>query len=162
MDFMVSPGQTVFARWKDGYYYPAVVDEILGSHAKVSFLDGDEGRVLKEHMMELQEAFETMNFQGNWKYGGIFFKGVIASHLPMVMHYNDGDVEQIELGQLRGVMPKPKAESKQEPKPKPESKSAGGAVPIQSEKDAVKELKTWLKNGLISKEEFKRRKNLLR
>jgi len=145
--FTASPGQTVFARWKNSYYYPAMVDAVTDDGVKVTYLeDGLSALVSHEYIVELQEAFDTMQFQGNWQHGGFFYKGKLASHLPLVMHYNDGDVEQIELSQLRGTRPEPVEES----------------VPIQSEKEAVKELKTLLKNGLISKEEFKRRRNLLR
>jgi len=148
MNDIVSPGQTVFARWSDGYYYPATVDEVLGDHIKASFLDGDTGLVAKEHVVELQEAFETMHFQGNWQYEGFFFKGVLSSQLPMIMNYNDGDVEQIELGQLRGTMPKPK--------PNKET-----AEPPISAKEYMGQLKSLYKAGLLTKEEYKRRKNLL-
>jgi len=153
MGFLGSPGQTVFARYKDGYYYPAVVDAVLDGQVKVSYLDGDEGLAEQEHIMELQEAFDTMQFQGNWKHGGLFYKGKITSHLPMIMHYNDGDVEQIELVQLRGKRP--------EAAKKPE-KAKKEPVLVQSEKEAIKELKAMRKNGLISKEEFKRMKNQMR
>jgi len=148
MRFMVTPGQTVFARWRNGYYYPAVVDEVLGNDIQVSYLDGDTGPVAKEHVMELQEAFEVLNLQGNWKHGGFFFKGEIASQEPLTMHYNDGGIEQIELVQLRG---------------KPVKPTAVKACPPKSiASTELEKLKTLHKTGLISKEEFKRRKKLLR
>ncbi|MCL2842111.1 MAG: SHOCT domain-containing protein [Oscillospiraceae bacterium] len=156
MRFTASLGQTVFARYKDGYYYPAVVDEVLGEHINASFLDGDTGVIAKEDIMELQEGFETLHFQGNWQHGGIFYKGKLASHLPMVMHYNDGDVEQIELVQLRGKRPGPVK------KPTKKNPAKKEPVHVQSEKEAIKELKALRKNGFISKEEFKRMKNQLR
>jgi len=102
---MTAPGQTVFARWKDGYYYPAVVDEVAENNVKVSFLDGHMGFASKGHVVQLQEAFQTMQLQGNWQNHGIFFKGRLNSQEPMMMYYNDGDVEQIELKQLRGIRP---------------------------------------------------------
>jgi len=149
MRFIATPGQTIFARWKDGYYYPATVDAVTGNDLKVSYLDGDVGQVSSEHIVELQEGFENMQFQGNWQYAGIFFKGTLSSQLPMVMNYNDGDVEQVELGQLRGVMPKPKP-------------SENPAEPPISSKEYLGQLKALYKNGLISKEEYQRRKDLLR
>ena len=101
--YMISQGQTVFARWKDGYYYPAVVDEVKECAVKVSFLDGYVGLVPSGHIVELQEAFQTMQLQGNWQNHGIFFKGVLESQESMTMYYDDGDVEQVELKQLRGA-----------------------------------------------------------
>jgi len=82
MSAMVSPGQTVFARWGEKYYYPALVDEVLEQQIRVSYLDGDVGLVAKEDVLELQKGFEMLQFQGNWQHGGVFFKGKIASHLP--------------------------------------------------------------------------------
>jgi len=61
----VIAGQMVFARWKDGYYYPAIVDEASEQDAKVSYLDGDQGRASREHVVELEEALQTMQLQGN-------------------------------------------------------------------------------------------------
>ena len=98
-------GQTVFARWKDGYYYPAMVDDVLKNIVKVSFLDGSFGIASSEYIVELQEAFQKMQLEGNWKNHGVFYKGRLNHHEPMTMYYNDGDVEQLELKQLRGVRP---------------------------------------------------------
>ena len=100
---MISQGQTVFARWKDGYYYPGVVDKVMEYAVKVLFLDGDVGLVAKGHVVELQEALQTMQLQGNFENCGVFFKGVLESQESMTMYYNDGDVEQVELKQLRGA-----------------------------------------------------------
>jgi len=99
-----SLGETVFARWKpDGYYYPGVIKQVLGESFKISFLDGDTDQVTKEHIVRLQEAFSIMRFEGNWKKRGGFYMGVISSNEPLVMNYDDGDVEQIEIRQLRGM-----------------------------------------------------------
>jgi len=105
MDITITLGQTVFARWKDGYYYPAVVDEILEEGVQIAFLDGDMELVSPAHIVDLQEAFQTMQLQGNWQNFGVFYKGRLDCQEPMVMYYNDGDVEQVGLSQLRGVRP---------------------------------------------------------
>ena len=91
-----------FARWADGKYYPAVVSDIFNSHAKVAYLDGDTGMVSIDHIIELYEGFETLIFQGNWKGWG-YYDGVLSNTSPLVMEYNDGEVEQIHLKQLRGI-----------------------------------------------------------
>ena len=51
--------QLYFVRWSDGYYYPAVVEEVLLHDVRVAFLDGDSGQASKEHVVGLQEAFKT-------------------------------------------------------------------------------------------------------
>ena len=105
-DGQLRTGQTVFAKWvSDGFYYPAIIGEILDNHIRAAFLDGDSGMVLKEQVLSLQEGYKILSFQSNWKHGGIYFKGVIANYQPMIMNYNDGDVEMIELSQLRGARP---------------------------------------------------------
>ena len=110
-DGQLRVGKTVFARWEpNGYYYPAIVSEVLPNHIKAAYLDGYSATVANEHVLSLQEGYETLEFQGNWQHCGIFYKGVIASRNPLIMNYNDGDVEIIELEQLRGIRPgeKPK------------------------------------------------------
>lgn len=99
---VIQTGQTCFALWRDKYYYPAVIEDVLLHRVKVAFLDGHKGEVREEDIVDLQEAFKTMRFQGRWKNGLVFYKGTITSHNPMVMKYDDGYVEQIELKQLRG------------------------------------------------------------
>ena len=156
----VSVGQTVFARWRDGYYYPAIVAEVLSGHIKANYLDGDVGIVPNEHVMSLQEGFETLNFQGNWRYLGFFYKGVITSHEPMIMNYNDGDVEQVELRQLRGKMPK--AQKQTTGFFSSLFSSAPPAPPVRNAEDRLEQLESMYKTGLISKEEYEQRKRLLR
>jgi len=91
-----------FARWTDGKYYPAVVSDIVNNHVKVAYLDGDTGMVLMEHVIELYEAFDTLTFQGDWKGWG-YYSGVLSNTEPLIMEYDDGDVEQVYLKQLRGI-----------------------------------------------------------
>jgi len=91
-----------FARWTDGKYYPAVISDLLNSHAKVAYLDGDTGMVSIEHIINLYEGFETLTFQGNWKNWG-YYDGVLSSTSPLIMEYDDGEVEQLNLKQLRGI-----------------------------------------------------------
>ncbi|MDR2182610.1 MAG: hypothetical protein LBE55_00375 [Clostridiales bacterium] len=95
--------KTVFALWEpDGYYYPAKVGEAFNNLVKADFLDGSVATLSTGHIIELDEALATLAFQGNWEYGGIFYKGTIANTNPLVMNYDDGEVEMIELVQLRG------------------------------------------------------------
>ena len=106
MDSIISIGQTVFARWKDGYYYPAAVEEISECGlVHVSYLDGDTGTMFQGQIVDLEETFETMQLQGNWENHGVFYKGRLSTQEPMTMYYNDGDVEQVDLLQLRGARP---------------------------------------------------------
>jgi len=98
-------GTTVFARWSDGYYYPAVIDTVGDFDVKVSYLDGDTGTVQRKHIVPLDEALRTFSLQGNWQNHGIFFRGSVSGDDPMIMYYRDGDVEEVQLVQLRGTRP---------------------------------------------------------
>ena len=97
-------GITVFARWRNGYYYPAVIDSHEGDKVQVSYLDGSRGKVASNHILELATALKTLKLQGNWKFAGLFYKGELASIDPLVMNYYDGDVETLRLVQLRGKL----------------------------------------------------------
>ena len=94
-----------FARWKNGYYYPGTAVQATDTYTTVLFLDGCTLNVPKEQILELEEGFRTLRFEGNWKNDGLFYKGVVSGRNPMVMNYNDGDVEVVQLVQLRGAKP---------------------------------------------------------
>jgi len=105
------PNDIVFARWPhDGYYYPANIGEIHEHHVQALFLDGETDVVKKEHVVTLQEAFDTFAFEGNWHLRGGFFKGKLSSQQPLIMNYDDGDVEKLGMNQLRGARPGEKAQ----------------------------------------------------
>ena len=101
----------VFAKWNSamnlgGYYYPAHITEMDNGQLLANFLDGDSGIIADGDTMDLQEAFNVLEIQGNWQFGGFFYKGRITNRNPVVMSYNDGHVEQVQLSQLRGRLPK--------------------------------------------------------
>ena len=100
----ITQGETVFARWApDGYYYPGVVDSIEENQVNIIFLDGDEAAVPVAHIIELETALNRLALEGNWQYGGLFYPGNLSNRVPMIMNYDDGDVEQVQLAQLRGT-----------------------------------------------------------
>jgi len=98
--------QLYFAHWSRGYYYLAVIDEDLENYVRVTFFDGYKRILPKEQVIELQEAFNTMTFQGNWQEGLFWYNGVLSSLQPLIMAYNDGDVEHVSLSQLRAFFPR--------------------------------------------------------
>jgi len=46
-----------------------------------------------------------MAFEGNWQEGLFWHKGELFSHSPLIIAYNDGDIEHISLHQLRAFFP---------------------------------------------------------
>jgi len=98
--------EIIFARWEhDGYYYPAKIGQSHERHVQVLFLDGDTATVQKEDIIPLEQVLSTFALEANWKNHGGFFRGKIEGRDPLVMKYDDGDVEIIELRQLRGANP---------------------------------------------------------
>ena len=95
----------IFAQAGDGYFYPGRIGEANESHVEVLFLDGNTATVQKEDIVSFEHAISTFALQANWKNGGTFYPGKIEGQNPMVMKYDDGDVENIELRQLRGASP---------------------------------------------------------
>jgi len=86
--------QVCFAPWGK-HYYPAVIVELLPGHARAAYLDGDSDLVPTSKIMGLQEGFEILEFQG-----------MLVSHDPLIIQYKNGEVEQTDLSQLRGKIPK--------------------------------------------------------
>jgi len=98
----LAPNQLCFAHWNDGYYYPAVISDVLPTLVKVAFLDGDSGQVALEHIARLHEAFDILDFECAYGLLGSYYRGVVISQQPIVFQYDDGVVEQTELRNLRG------------------------------------------------------------
>jgi len=98
-------GQKVFARWDSGEgYFPGIVSAVNGNQMDISFLDGDKGTVPIADVLELHKAFTTLKLHGNWQNGGEWYSGKITKTDPLTMQYDDGEVEEIKLEQLRGVL----------------------------------------------------------
>jgi len=95
--------QMVFARWRSGYFYPAVIISEFENIARVNYLDGHHGAVPREHIISIEEGLDTLDLQGDWRGWG-YYKGRLNKE-TMTMYYNDGDVEHVEISQLRGKLP---------------------------------------------------------
>jgi len=98
----ITPNQLCFAPWSDGYYYPAVISDVKPYMVTVAFLDTDTGTAAHDHIVGLNEAFETMHFECRYGWLG-YYKGVLTNREPLVFHYDDGVVEQTALKNLRGI-----------------------------------------------------------
>jgi len=96
--------QLVFARWRGGYFYPAVILDQFDNIVRVNYLDGHDGNVPRDHVMSIEDGLNSLEFQGDWKYFGWYYKGKLNKE-NMTMYYNDGDVELVEIKQLRGRPP---------------------------------------------------------
>ncbi|MCL2354048.1 MAG: hypothetical protein FWC69_05400 [Defluviitaleaceae bacterium] len=96
--------QVVFAKWSDGYYYPGTIWEVFSDSARVDFFDGDSEKIALDHIISLEEGFDILELQANYKHKGMFFKVKLKSREPLrVKYYMDGEMETVELVQLRGL-----------------------------------------------------------
>ena len=98
-------GQKVFARWNNGeVYFPGIVSAVNGDQLDISFLDGDKGTAPIVDVLELHKAFTTLKLHGNWQNGGEWYTGKITKSEPLTMQYDYGEVEEVKLEQLQGVL----------------------------------------------------------
>ena len=96
------PNQLCFAPWHDNYYYPAVISDVHPNFITVAYLDGYAEQVSPKHIVSIQEALDTMDFECEYGWLG-YYRGIIISQQPIVFEYDDGIVEQTELRKLRGL-----------------------------------------------------------
>ena len=102
-EFKLKINELCFAPFMDGYYYPAVISDILPKPGivKVVFLDTWTGKAQPDKILSLSEGFESLDFQCRFGWLG-FYKGVIANLEPIIFHFDDGEVSHASLSDLRG------------------------------------------------------------
>jgi len=99
----------VFAHWEaDGFYYPAEADKpsLDDGFVEVEFMDGQTDRLRSGQYISMDEAFDKMRFQGDWKNGGLYYDCELNDanddySLFDVTYVEDGVKETIKLSQLR-------------------------------------------------------------
>jgi len=99
----------VFAHWEaDGFYYPAEADKpsLDDGFVEVEFMDGQTDRLRSGQYIGMDEAFDKMRFQGDWKNGGVYYDCELNDanddySLFDVTYLEDGVKETIKLSQLR-------------------------------------------------------------
>ncbi|MCL2407752.1 MAG: hypothetical protein FWC95_07470 [Defluviitaleaceae bacterium] len=97
-----------FAKWRNGYYYPGVVRRITSTEVTIDFLDGSMDRADSSELISLRDGLANLALQGNWKQGFFWYKGrlgeTVSPREAMTFYYDDGDIEEIALKQLRGKL----------------------------------------------------------
>ena len=97
--------KAIFARWAaDGYYYPAVIEEVNENQAYIRFLGGTEDWISMDDIVELSDAYATMQLEGDWENRGGYYTCTVtdSSNSSLTVQYDeDGVVEQVDLNQLR-------------------------------------------------------------
>jgi len=98
-------GNLVFAIWvADGYYYPATITGNSGDYVNVRFIsDNTDDLIQSNHIVNLPDAFKNMNFESDWKNGGLYYSCEVKARDDMncFVRYTDGVNEQIHFSQLR-------------------------------------------------------------
>ena len=98
--------KVVFARRDVVDYYPAVIVEDTGDCITVKFPDGSEDEVSKDNIIELAEAFLTMEFEADREKRGEYYDCAIINYKDgLTVQYDiDEETEKISLVQLRGSL----------------------------------------------------------
>ena len=101
---MPNLGDRVLAWWpaEDDWFYPGVVCDINGSEFDVQFDDGGRAKVPIAEVRPLNVTIGNRVF-GNWKGGGQYYPGRVASTFGHTLHidYDDGDKESTSVSMVR-------------------------------------------------------------
>ncbi len=74
---MVGPGDVVWAKWKDNYFYIATITGVKGAGFTVNYADGDSGEVAKSDVRQFGIAMGQV-LESVWSGGGFWPAKIIA------------------------------------------------------------------------------------
>ena len=99
-------GQRVFARWQDGFWYPATVRFADADEVMVKYDDGSAGSVTPAQVRPLVLK-EGERVQARWEGGPSYYPGKVAkwSAEKVSVHYDDGERETIGVDLIRVIRP---------------------------------------------------------
>src|SRR5207245_2751714 len=96
-------GMRVMAYWQaDGHWYPAEIKEIKDGSCKVLWDDGIS-KWLEPNQVSRYTIKTGDKVQGNWKNGGLYYRGKVTSKKDKEIHivYDDGDEEDTTIDMVR-------------------------------------------------------------
>jgi hypothetical protein len=97
-------GKAVYALWQeDGFWYPAVVKEVVGDEFLVEYEDESVQRRLPRKEVARFEVTFADEVQANWKKGGAYYPAEVIDRKDRTyrVRYTDGVVEEVDRKQLR-------------------------------------------------------------
>jgi hypothetical protein len=99
-------GQRVFARWHDGFWYPATVRFADAREVMVKYDDGEAGSLTPEQVRAL-EVGEGDRVQVRWQGGPAYYPGTVASSSggEILIDYDDGAQETVSINLVRVIRP---------------------------------------------------------
>lgn len=98
------PGQDVFGRWSpDGYWYPAVLQEVRDGSYFVRFVDDGQERWLGRSEVMRKEVTQSESVEANWQNRGGYYPAEVIhrDYDSYRLRYTDGSVETVSRRQLR-------------------------------------------------------------
>jgi hypothetical protein len=97
-------GQRVFARWHDGFWYPATLRYADAREVMVKYDDGEAGSLTPGQVRPLQVA-EGDRVQARWQGGPAYYPGTVAQcgDGEVLIDYDDGEQETVSLKLLRVI-----------------------------------------------------------
>jgi hypothetical protein len=96
----------VFARWHDGFWYPATVRYVDASEVMVKYDDGEPGSLTPEQVRPLQVG-EADRVQARWQGGQAYYPGRVAwcRGDEIRIDYDDGEQETVSTRLIRVIRP---------------------------------------------------------
>jgi hypothetical protein len=97
-------GKAVYALWEeDGYWYPAVIKEVVGDQFLVEYEDESVQRRLPRQEVARFEVTFADEVQANWKSAGTYYAAEVIDRKDRTyrVRYTDGVVEEVDRRQLR-------------------------------------------------------------
>lgn len=97
-------GEFVFSNWtSDDYWYPGVILEIVEGDFLIEYQDDGSKEWVDITRIKKDDLVAGDTIYGNWKGSGGYYSGKIAERnkQELLIHYDDGDVEQTTLPYIR-------------------------------------------------------------
>ena len=101
--FAQTQGDWVLGNYKGaGYWYPGIAEKIQGGRVTIVYDDGDRDTV-NVSKVRPYDWMIGMQVECNWKGGGVWYPGTIASLAgeKIGITYDDGDKENTATGRCR-------------------------------------------------------------
>ena len=96
-------GDSVFARYSDGFYYYGNIIEISGDQAYIRFYDNDTVWAKLFELVNISYANESMVVEAIWDDGSFWACHILETtpYAAKVRYIDDGTVSQVNLSEIR-------------------------------------------------------------
>jgi hypothetical protein len=99
-------GDRVFARWGDGFWYPAIVRFVSAEEVMVKYADGQASCLVPDYVRPLTLE-EGDRVQARWQGAQAYYPATVVKCLgeKVSVHYDDGEKEIVHVNLIRVIRP---------------------------------------------------------